>query len=442
MEYGKIAYWILQVTEACLWYCLLFPEMTDRRTKRGERARLWTATLMWGGLYGYRGLWISVDLGYAKWGFLSACFFLAVFSGKDFLTGALWAFVSCNTASLLKLAALLARGLLVNEKMLEVMYESPVWLSCLVELCLISLLFAGNKRIKTKRIRMDDFLRRGWPFLLTGGILEHILLEYIIVAQKNHPIFPSLLMLNVCAIVAAVIGLAAMALWYLNIQAKEGNRVTLMRNSLVSQEYAALKEEYEKFARLAHEMNRERQYLYQCLRNGQYAKALAYLEEKGQIPEPKGQVWTGNGFLDYLISTRKQKMDKEGTTFFFYGEFTEIPIAEEDFLTLLGNLLDNAQEAAALCEPGRRWVRLEFGSINDMFQLRVENASSRLPIVKNGRFSSTKPGFGHGWGTENIRSIVEKYGGILRQAYTEQDFQTEIVFVEENKKRQQYGLVP
>ena len=131
--------------------------------------------------------------------------------------------------------------------------------------------------------------------------------------------------------------------------------------------------------------------------------------------------------MDHLINTRKQKMDEEGIAFSLDAAFVEIPIAEEDFWILLGNLLDNAREAAALCEAGRRRVRLEFFTVNDTFRLFVENTSSRSPVVKNGRFCSTKEGFGHGWGTENVRMVVEKYGGSLRYEYTEQRFAAEVL---------------
>lgn len=428
MNLEKMVYWILQVTEVCLWYCLLFSEMTDRHTKRGVRARLWTAVLLWAGLYGYQGTVDALSFSFVCQSLLWAAVPFAVFDGAHFLLGSLWGFAGCCTVSMIRLAAFLGRGLFLGDKMRKLMAERSGWLMCAVELCLIGLLLACIRSAKKRRAPMERFCEKSWPFLLAGGIVECALFAYTIQSQPwNQEISHVLLTLNLCAAAFTVCGLTALVFWYLNGQAKEERSMDLMRSRLVSEQYASIKEENKKFASLVHEINRERQYLCHCLKSGDAGKALAYLEEKEQQPQRQGQTWTGCGLLDHLINTRKQKMDEEGIAFSLDAAFVEIPIAEEDFWILLGNLLDNAREAAALCEAGRRRVRLEFFTVNDTFRLFVENTSSRSPVVKNGRFCSTKEGFGHGWGTENVRMVVEKYGGSLRYEYTEQRFAAEVL---------------
>lgn len=99
-------------------------------------------------------------------------------------------------------------------------------------------------------------------------------------------------------------------------------------------------------------------------------------------------------------------------------------------------MLDNAIEAAEKCEPGRRRIALEISGVNGMFLLHMENTSAQKPVVKNGKLRSSKEEEGHGFGMENMRRIVENYGGIFRWEYTEQEFRTEILLEGEEKNEQ------
>ena len=65
---------------------------------------------------------------------------------------------------------------------------------------------------------------------------------------------------------------------------------------------------------------------------------------------------------------------------------------------ILGNLLDNAIEAAKQCAEGKRRIRLNISNRNELFQLCLENTSIQRPKVKEGRFYTTKEDrFAHGW---------------------------------------------
>ena len=111
-------------------------------------------------------------------------------------------------------------------------------------------------------------------------------------------------------------------------------------------------------------------------------------------------------------------MDQTGIEFSLQTDFSVLPVKEEDFYILLGNLLDNAMEAAGKCEPERRRILLKLYCVNEMFCICLENTSIEYPQVENGKFRSTKEEKGHGFGIENIRSIVENYGGTIRFGYT------------------------
>ena len=61
-----------------------------------------------------------------------------------------------------------------------------------------------------------------------------------------------------------------------------------------------------------------------------------------------------------------------------------------DFVVLLGNLLDNAIEAAEKCEEGKGKITCIFRNINDMFIFKVKNTSIYKPYEKNTKFYTSK----------------------------------------------------
>ena len=308
MEYGKVAYWVLQVAEVCLWYCLLFPEMTDRRTKRGERGRLWAAVLVWGGLYGYNGMEAIVSFYLAITSMLLAGIPFVIFCRNYLLVGSLWAMISTSSAYLIKLAALLGRAILLKKGIVEVNYNSSMWMDCGTEILLIAILLIGGRAIKKQGLRVSELCKKSWPFFLVIGFLECMLLRYIMFTGA-YEVSTSMMVLNLCVIVSVISCLIAAVLWYINRKSQEEQRFVQTQNKLLRDQYDAMQEEYQRFSRLTHERNRERQYLYYCLTEGQTEQALNYLNEKEKDAVQNKRVWTKNKFLDFLINVRKEKMD-------------------------------------------------------------------------------------------------------------------------------------
>ena len=67
-------------------------------------------------------------------------------------------------------------------------------------------------------------------------------------------------------------------------------------------------------------------------------------------------------------------MDKRNIKFVLRIELQHINIPEEELAIIIGNLLDNAIEAAEKCKESERFIHLKIQNVNHMLLLSVENS--------------------------------------------------------------------
>lgn len=140
-------------------------------------------------------------------------------------------------------------------------------------------------------------------------------------------------------------------------------------------------------------------------------------------------VKTGNVMVDAmlnsklsLIQTRKIAVNVKAVV------PASLAIAEVDLCVIIGNLLDNAMEAALkLQKEEERFIRVFIGVLKGQLYLAVTNSSGGETKKTGRRYLSTKDSKGHGFGLMRIDNIVNKYGGYLNRQNEEGVFVTEVM---------------
>ena len=143
-----------------------------------------------------------------------------------------------------------------------------------------------------------------------------------------------------------------------------------------------------------------------------YEKATEYVKVLSQnLPENTHVVSTNHPILDTILNQKYTQAKLQNTSMrFTVNDLSSFPMKDEDVVTLLGNLLDNALEACRKL-PDSSYINVKILKKEGDFLLSVENSSLPVKISENNYVPTDKaePRL-HGFGLQNIAHIMQKYG--------------------------------
>ena len=160
--------------------------------------------------------------------------------------------------------------------------------------------------------------------------------------------------------------------------------------------------------------------IYQCLIQGDIQEAVQYCEDlRTPIREISQTVWTGDKAIDYLISSKMALAEQEQIKTKVNIEYPHnTNIRSVDLTTILGNLLDNALDAAKAAPNKVRFLNLTIRRINAMLIIKVENGYGNAPKQKNGNLMTSKADkASHGWGLKSVQTAADRYDGTIITDY-------------------------
>lgn len=145
----------------------------------------------------------------------------------------------------------------------------------------------------------------------------------------------------------------------------------------------------------------------------------------GQYEEDTVRICTGNLVADYLIHHVVKKLeDIGGTKYEVIGKFPpETKISNSDLSVLLGNALENAEEALREMESGRS-LEIVIKNFQNHIFLSIANS---IPDKKEIDLQTTKSDLvNHGYGIKNMTEVVAKYSGDIKFCQEDNKFIVEI----------------
>lgn len=160
------------------------------------------------------------------------------------------------------------------------------------------------------------------------------------------------------------------------------------------------------------------------------SKIKEYLDqiiEKSAVNDIK--TYTGNYEVDAIIRSFTERAAQNHILINVSGCIPQNSIVVVyDLCSLVYNLLKNAIEACEkIPDYDNRKIDMKVGEYNSQFYLEISNTVVRKIEVNNYTISSTKENSkDHGIGINTVKSIVKKYGGIVKASCDEKRFKVEI----------------
>ncbi|MCM1046109.1 MAG: GHKL domain-containing protein [Candidatus Gastranaerophilales bacterium] len=150
------------------------------------------------------------------------------------------------------------------------------------------------------------------------------------------------------------------------------------------------------------------------------------------------KIHTGDNFLDVILNYYLYLAEKEKIAFAVSGKLTEtMPLEMFDLTTLMGNILQNAIEAAIKADVPRIRVEL-IEHERELFIVVSNSAVKKIDTKREFFMTSKKDRVNHGFGLKNIAATVEKYHGeYYVESMTENGetlFQISVAIPKENKE--------
>lgn len=191
--------------------------------------------------------------------------------------------------------------------------------------------------------------------------------------------------------------------------------------------YKSISENFDNLKRKTHEYKNQISCIESLLDKKQYSKLEEYVKKiYGSLNNIPDAINTNNVIINAILNTKYQEADAKGIVFVFrVNDLSELKIKDEDVVTIIANLLNNAIEASETCE-GKKVIKFKFMKEDDMIIIAVKNTFNYDVVYENGEIKSTKISNEdeHGVGIKNVLKIIKKYGG----AYVIEDKNKEFYF--------------
>lgn len=195
------------------------------------------------------------------------------------------------------------------------------------------------------------------------------------------------------------------------------SKLFLLENnfSALQEQIAVQQQSSENVRKLRHDMNNHLANIRCLLDIGEIAGAAELLDKTAEKVNriQTESINTGNSFADAILLSKTSLCRKKNIDFTYSVQsLGDVSIDVVDLSSLLSNLLDNAIESAV--QTAEPFVRLTIVKYNAYYTLCVENSYKGKEYLKESgeTLITTKSDKAlHGYGTQIISDIVQKYDG-------------------------------
>ena len=271
----------------------------------------------------------------------------------------------------------------------------------------------------------------GWIFWLASIMIpvSTLILEVIIANQTN------LTKVEAVGSVSLLFAVNIIAFYLYDSLAEnyiKKSKLALLQkeNELYSRQCEIMQSSTEDLQAFRHDMSNQLIILNHLLEEGKDEEARRQLDQLSHFI--KGKViysTSGNTIIDGLVNYKLQSVASENIkveTEIVVPKQLNIDIA--DFVTLLGNLLDNALEALKKVDWEQRILTIKIVFSQERLIGRITNTYCGEIHQKDDKIlTSKKEKQKHGYGLSNVEKIIKKYNGYMEIDYANWEFRVDFI---------------
>ena len=381
----------------------------------------WGCVTQFQDMYVYRTLGIVVGIF-----LLGTVFYLGKWYKKIFLCGAFYTLLYCvDYFSFVMLSTV------VDHRYLE----NSVIQTILVLLCktILFIVVLGIRHV-WNRGREVQMKGPAWVLMISFPLLSMIIMLVMLFSFLGKKSSASYLTVSFVIMVMNII----MFEWlqFVSERDRRWNQIRLLqeRNEERMQIYHEMSVNYEEQKRMLHDYCNQIGCVQGLLKKRQYKEAEAYAEKLSVlIPGYIQGVDVNHPILNVVLNQKYRLARSRNISVLFYvNDLSDLWLEEQDAVSLLANLLDNAIEACEKQEDERKiWIKLVMEK--RQFVLSIRNTVSEPVIIEKNEIPTSKEDQGkHGFGLRNVQMILDKYEGMGMMNYEEGCFSYTAVMPEIN----------
>lgn len=208
---------------------------------------------------------------------------------------------------------------------------------------------------------------------------------------------------------------------------------TKMRNEQLEYERSTQYRYYEKINELQHEIMKYRHDFNNVLTTAMNLYTYPDTAEKGKEmldelsrknQSNKMPFYCANNIVNAILWGKSNTAKESGVTLDCDASLSnDIPVDDVDLCCLIVNMLDNAIRGAKAAESDKS-IGIKIKEENGRIYISVSNYADMPDFESTEKLPSTKANKNHGYGTEIIRNIVQKYDGDVLFTCKDRKFST------------------
>ena len=270
-----------------------------------------------------------------------------------------------------------------------------------------------------------------------GKMLFIIPVVSVILALLNYSMhsFTPLMIVNLIGFL--VIDFSVFIVYDYLLQANQeayNKKLIYEQNVSYRYQHALMQESLNQLRQFRHDLKMHTTAIQLMLQDGRGEDALDYINAATESIKPMYQmISTGNHSIDCILNYKLARADEENIDIQTTIVISErLGVSAYDLNIIISNLLDNAIEAVRCCN--HKMIKFVMRSDSNMLFISIENPYTGEVNMEGSRFiTRKKDSINHGFGIDNVRTVVEKYDGSIEFSFHDNTFMVSLFLLQRNQ---------